>query len=181
MRGIVALLWNPGPLVLELFRKPLRRSSIKWPPGCWWNSDHPRPCAYARAVTSVQQPCINPSKSPEMLRKVPKQKYDDLQVFCKLQNSPANYRAAFTRQRSLVRTQHRPLLKYVVLQVERKRTEEAWAWSTGVIRYISCCVDPDASSETGRMPSLPRPSCHGLVVCETTKHIRALVPNFSYP
>src|SRR5215217_8660916 len=47
MRGIVDLLWNPGPLVLELCRKPLRRSSNKWPPGCWWNSAHPRTCAHA--------------------------------------------------------------------------------------------------------------------------------------
>ena len=51
-----------------------------------------------------------------MLRKVPKQKYDSLQVFCKLRKYPANYRAAFTRQRSLVRIQHRPLRKSVVLQ-----------------------------------------------------------------
>src|SRR5215216_5789101 len=61
-----------------------------------------------QAVTSVQQPCSNPSKSPEMLGKASKQKYDRLQEFCKLQKSPANYRAAFTRQRSLVRAQHRP-------------------------------------------------------------------------
>src|SRR5919107_1298392 len=64
-----------------------------------------------QALSYVQQPCSNPSKSPEMLRKVPKQKYDDLQVFCKLQQSPANYRAAFTRQRSPVRSQHLPLKK----------------------------------------------------------------------
>src|SRR5215212_11109116 len=32
--------------------------------------------------------------------------------------------AAFTRQRSLVRTQHRPLPKYFVLQVKRGRQEQ---------------------------------------------------------
>ncbi len=32
-----------------------------------------------------------------------------LQVFCNLQKPLANYRAAFTRRRSLVRSQHRPL------------------------------------------------------------------------
>jgi hypothetical protein len=47
MRGIVSLLWNLGPLVLELCRKPLKRSSNKWPPGCWSNSDHPGPCGHA--------------------------------------------------------------------------------------------------------------------------------------
>jgi hypothetical protein len=66
----------------------------------------------------VQQPCSNPSKSPELLRKASTQKYGCLQVFCKFQKSPANYLAAFTRQRSLVRTQHRPLSKIAVLQVK---------------------------------------------------------------
>jgi hypothetical protein len=70
-----------------------------------------------------QHQCSNPSKSPEIPRKVPKQKYDDLQVFCKLQKSPANNRATFTRQRSLVRTQHRPLQKSAVLQVKLRRSE----------------------------------------------------------
>ena len=33
----------------------------------------------------VQQPCSNPSKSPETLRKAPMSKYDYLQRFCKRQ------------------------------------------------------------------------------------------------
>jgi hypothetical protein len=37
------------------------------------------------------------------------QKYVNLQEFCKLQTPPANCYTAFTRQRSLVRNQHRPL------------------------------------------------------------------------
>jgi hypothetical protein len=74
-----------------------------------------------QAVTPVQQPCSNPSKSPEMQRNALVQKYDDLQQFCKHQKSPANYRAAFTQQRSLVRTQHRSLVKGGVLQVKRQR------------------------------------------------------------
>src|SRR5919112_2189663 len=37
--------------------------------------------------------------------------FDSLQGFCKSCKPTANYRAAFTRQRSLVRTQHRPLRK----------------------------------------------------------------------
>src|SRR5918997_2417675 len=34
-----------------------------------------------------------------------------LREFCKLRQPPANRRATFTRQRSLVRNQHRPLLR----------------------------------------------------------------------
>src|SRR5215204_3037020 len=62
-------------------------------------------------LTSVQQPCSNPSESPETLRKAFTQEYVYFQVFCKLQKPPANYRTAFTRQRSLVRSLHRPLVK----------------------------------------------------------------------
>jgi hypothetical protein len=43
-----------------------------------------------------------------------------LQEFCKLQNALANHRTAFTQQRSLVRSQHRPLDKRLHLQVKRK-------------------------------------------------------------
>jgi hypothetical protein len=64
-----------------------------------------------QALTSVQQPCSNPSKYPEMSRNVFEAKYVYLQAFCKLQKPLENYRAAFTRQRSLVRTQHRSLDK----------------------------------------------------------------------
>ena len=37
----------------------------------------------------MQQPCSNPSESPETLRNAPMDKYGYLQVFCKLQNAPA--------------------------------------------------------------------------------------------
>ena len=37
----------------------------------------------------VQQPCSNPSKSPETLRKASMSKYDYLQRFCKLQKRRA--------------------------------------------------------------------------------------------
>jgi hypothetical protein len=59
MGDIVALFWNPGPLVLELCRKPLKRSSSKWPPGYWSYSDHPGSCARASltvCAATVQQP-----------------------------------------------------------------------------------------------------------------------------
>jgi hypothetical protein len=59
-----------------------------------------------------------------MLGNVLQAKYGYLQEFCKLQIYVANYRAAFTRQRSLVRTQHRPLSRYFVLQEKRKGKEE---------------------------------------------------------
>jgi hypothetical protein len=53
-----------------------------------------------------------------MMRNVLWAKYGYLQVFCNLQKLLANYRAAFTRQRTLVRTQHRPLSKSGSLQDE---------------------------------------------------------------
>jgi hypothetical protein len=59
-----------------------------------------------------------------MLRNALAQEYGHLQVFCTLEKPLANYRAAFTRQRSLVRTQHRPLVKSDVLQVKRGKQEQ---------------------------------------------------------
>jgi hypothetical protein len=46
-----------------------------------------------------QQPCSNPSKSPEILGNASTQKYNDLQLFCKRQKRLAKCRATFTRQR----------------------------------------------------------------------------------
>ena len=63
------------------------------------------------AVTSVQQPCSNPSKSPEKAEKAPIQKYSSLQLFCKLRKCPAKYRAAFARRRSGGRIPSAPLKK----------------------------------------------------------------------
>jgi hypothetical protein len=37
-----------------------------------------------QTLTSVQQPCSNPSKSPERLGKAPTKKCGGLQQFCKL-------------------------------------------------------------------------------------------------
>jgi hypothetical protein len=48
-----------------------------------------------------------------------------LQGFCNLQKLPANYHTAFTRQRSLVRSQHRPLEESGILQGERRGKDEA--------------------------------------------------------
>ncbi len=67
----------------------------------------------------VQQPCSNPGESLEMLRKELTQEYGYLRAFCKLQKRLANHRTAFTRQRSLVRNQHRPLRKSDNLQEQR--------------------------------------------------------------
>src|SRR5215208_1476980 len=60
----------------------------------------------------------------QALRRATKQKYGDLQEFCKLQKSPAMYRTVFTQQRSLVRSQHRSLPKYSGLQEKRGRQEQ---------------------------------------------------------
>src|SRR5918997_446203 len=75
-----------------------------------------------QAISFVQQLCSNPSESPEMLRKVPTQKYGDLQEFCNLQKPPAYLHTAFTRQRTLVRAQHRPLCIHLGLQGKHKRS-----------------------------------------------------------
>jgi hypothetical protein len=70
----------------------------------------------------VQQPCSNPSECPEILGKPLSQKYRYLQPFWNYRKSLENYRTDFTRQRSLVRTQHRPL-ENAYLQVQREEDE----------------------------------------------------------
>jgi hypothetical protein len=68
----------------------------------------------------VQQLCSNPGKSPEMLGKATTYKYGYLQEFCKLQEAPANHRAAFARRRSGVRISSAPLQKDALLQEKLK-------------------------------------------------------------
>jgi hypothetical protein len=72
-----------------------------------------------QALPAVQQPCSNPSKSPEMLGNASTQKYCHLQVFCKLQKPLAKYLAAFARRRPGVRIPSAPLWNYADLQVKR--------------------------------------------------------------
>jgi hypothetical protein len=48
-----------------------------------------------------------------------------LQAFLNASEQPRRYGLAFTRQRTLVRTQHRPLRKNDVLQVKHKAEKEA--------------------------------------------------------
>jgi hypothetical protein len=88
MRGIVDLLWNPGPLVLERSSRTL----------CV--------CKPYRLCSNRAATRVNLLKCQEMREG---KESAHLQAFCKLQKSLANYRAAFTRQRTLVRSQHRPL------------------------------------------------------------------------
>ena len=59
----------------------------------------------------VQQPCSNPSKSPEMLRKVLSSECCHLQAFCTHLKIPANLRAALAWRRSRVRVSSGPLQK----------------------------------------------------------------------
>ena len=56
-----------------------------------------------------QQPCSNPSKSPESFSKTSSQENQYLQEFCKHQKAPAMYRAAFARRRAWVRITAAPL------------------------------------------------------------------------
>jgi len=67
------------------------------------------------SLAELASVCSNPSKSPDRLGKPPTREYRYLQQFCKLQNPLANYLSAFTRQRSLVRTQHRPLSIHCII------------------------------------------------------------------
>ena len=71
----------------------------------------------------VQQPCSNPSRSPEMLGKASTRKSAYLQGFCKLQKPLAKYRAAFARRRSGVRSPSLALSILHQLQGKGRRTE----------------------------------------------------------
>jgi hypothetical protein len=62
-----------------------------------------------QTVTSVQQPCSNPSKYSDMLGKASKQKYSCLQLFCKLLKDPAKYGGAFARRKPGIRIPSAPL------------------------------------------------------------------------
>jgi hypothetical protein len=76
-----------------------------------------------------------------MLRNLSTQKFYCLQVFCKLQKRPANYRTAFTRQRSLVRNQHRPLCKSIPLRlVPRDRPAPALATLSRQLGFPRECL-----------------------------------------
>ena len=80
------------------------------------------PMRLSNRLNLVQQPCSNPSKSPESSGKDSTQKRGYLREFCNLQKAPANHRAAFTRQRSLVRNQHRPLVEVARITVRSKHS-----------------------------------------------------------
>src|SRR5215212_10677425 len=116
---------------------------------------------WMQAVTSVQQPCSNPSKYPETPGKATTQKYGYFQVLCKLQKPLENYLAAFTRQRSLVRSQHRPLAKSRFLQ--RKRQPEVWArtsdWPYLPQKYIKPPEQRNASTKSATDESVNFSAC----------------------
>jgi hypothetical protein len=77
----------------------------------------------------VQQPCSNPSKSPERLRKTQTQKCGDFQQFCTHLKTPANLRGALAWRRTRVRVSSGPLRKGSVLQV---KCRERITGSTGI-------------------------------------------------
>ncbi len=63
------------------------------------------------SARELEARCSNPDEYPEGSRKPSPEKYGYLQRFCELQKPPEKRRASLTRRSSLVRTQHRPLLK----------------------------------------------------------------------
>jgi hypothetical protein len=101
----------------DLTRRPGRTRLLSWAflmprtaPG--------RSCALEllpmQAAGPVQQPCSNPSKSPEMPRKVLASECRRLQAFCKLWKPPENYRAALAWRRSRVRVSSGPLTEILI-------------------------------------------------------------------
>ena len=88
----------------------MRRPSASWARSSRGRRNRDARLGFPKTLC-VQQPCSNPSKSSEMLGKVSTQKDGYLREFCNLLKPLAKYRTAFTRQRSLVPTQHRPLYK----------------------------------------------------------------------
>jgi hypothetical protein len=117
MGGIVALLVNPGPLVLELCRKPLTRSSRNGLQAVGRTAIIPD-LVRMQALAAVQQRCSNPGKSPEMLGKAPSSECFYLQAFCTHLKTPANLRAALAWRRSGVRVPSGPLSFSFYLQVK---------------------------------------------------------------
>jgi hypothetical protein len=77
-----------------------------------------------QTITSVQQPCSNPSESPERLRHAPTHKYGDFQQFCKFWKRLGNYLGALAWRRSRVRVSSGPLPFCGDLQVKRGRREK---------------------------------------------------------
>ena len=98
-----------------------------------------------QALTSVQQPCSNPSKSPERLRNAPTQKCGDFQQFCKLWKPLENYLAALAWRRPGVRVPSGPLPFCGDLQV--KTGEEAA--EDGHCLWLCAATQPALRRERG--------------------------------
>jgi hypothetical protein len=75
--------------------------------------------------------CSNPSKYPEMPRKVPLSEYCYLQAFCTKLKTSANLRSALAWRRPRVQVSSGPLRFYRDLQVKRGRLEKVFdtPWS----------------------------------------------------
>ena len=123
----------------------------------------------ARAVTSVQQPCSNPSKSPEILRKVTSSECLYLQVFCTHLKTPANLRAALAWRRSGVRVPSGPRSLSVDLQVKREERKEAPACSRALVQQPSGATGSYSQSQTTFPPNSQR--VHALLACVRAKSL----------
>jgi hypothetical protein len=128
-----------------------------------------------QTVTSVQQPCSNPSKSPEMLRKAPSSECCHLQAFCTHLKTPANLRGALAWRRSGVQVPSGPLLFYGDLQVKREEQEKAPACSRGaLVQQPSGTTGSCSQSQTSFAPNSLR--VHALLrrvsSCEPRRLVR---------
>ena len=90
-----------------------------------------------QAVTSVQQPCSNPSKSSETLRKAPTQKCVNFQQFCKLWKPVENYLGALAWRRSGVQVPSGPLPFSFYLQVKPERKLQKSNTACGFVKQRS--------------------------------------------
>jgi hypothetical protein len=92
---------------------------------------------FASFALTVQQPCSNLSKSPEMLGNTPTQKCGDFQQFCKLWKPLEDYLAALAWRRSGVRVPSGPLSFSFYLQVKRSSSKRL-ATGIGVVSVNFC-------------------------------------------
>jgi hypothetical protein len=82
----------------------------------------------------VRSQHTNPHEQQRIDTNTSRVKYAILQVFVNASEQPRRYGSAFTRQRTLLRSQHRPLSRYFVLQVKCGRQEKVRTRSGAFVR-----------------------------------------------
>ena len=101
----------------------------------------------------MQQPCSNPSESPERLRNAPTQKCGDFQQFCKFWKCLENYLGALAWRRTGVQVPSGPRSFSVDLQVKREERKEASACSRALVQQPSGTTGIYSQSQTSFQPN----------------------------